>query len=665
MKNNNQAIVRKIAKKGLAANHGRNVFIALAVFLTTFMLATIISVSVSYMDSLETYRIRLEGTTAHIGLLDIGDEQVEKLKGLDYIADYSTGFTVAETNGDYTNGNGALLVYLDETNWNVFRKPAFSDIVGEYPQNYDEIMVPAWILNNMGITEPKIGMDITVDYRIDNSPVQTRTFKLSGYFTSYIRLRAGGNEGLLVSREFAEASGHTVKEHGNVQIRYTNDKKVTEYNEMLARDLSIDVRDIYTIAKYNPSSDNSIDPLHITLAVFAVILLLVGYLLIYNTLSASVSRDVRFYGLLKTLGTTPKQIRKSIYIQTLYICGAAVPPGLLFSIFASLVFIPNLLRNMNADITRTGAVVSFNAAIYIGAAAFSVITALVGAMIPARKAARISPIEAVRFSEQSYTRKEMRSSSYKPLKAAWRNVFRIRKSAILVFSSLFLGMTMFMAVTTLLDSTSIDKMVESSMANVDGDIYLRNRKPQEAMFNRTVGDVDLQIFTPSFMKLLGTLPGLTAIVPRYIYPLKMDVGIKDMQDNVHYEIGQAFGLGKDEITQLSELSFDVDAFERGEFVLLKSTGEIPEIEVLFANAAKPVSLKVGGYLGGSFGSPPEIYISNTLLGEIVTEPIIHDISLYIEEASQREALAVVKSLTDGQPYIKRTSAFEVRTEFEV
>ena len=678
MRNNNQAIVRKISRKSLAANKGRNVFIMLAVFLTTFMLGTIISIGISYMESLETYRIRFEGTTAHAGLVNVNAEQIEKIKTLDYISHYSTGYMVADVNPNNNDGISAMLAWLDTTNWEVFRKPAFSNIVGNYPQSRNEIMVPTWILDNMGIKEPKIGMDITVTYQIDNEQPQTHTFNLSGYFTSYIRLQAGGNEGMLVSREFAELSGHTVEKNGNVQIQYIDDKKVTEYNERLARDLSIDITNVFTIAKYNALTEQSIDPFYIVCAVLVLFLLLAGYLLIYNVLSVSVSRDIRFFGLLKTIGTTPRQIRKSIYIQILSICCIGVPVGLLFSALISLVFIPGLISNMSGDIMKSGAVISSNPIIYIGASVFAVITSLTGALIPAKKAACISPIEALRFSEQGDVRKKkIKSSGFNALKVAWRNVFRVRKRAVLVFVSLFLGMTMFLAVTTILESTSMDKMVESSMNNIEGDIYLRNSKPDLTRVDE-MENGDLQVFTPDFMNYMESLPGLTEIKTSNIYPLKMDLGVTDIQGNFIYTEGEAVGLTADEIAKLCadmQFAFDAAAFERGEFILVATfaKSERESTEVFFATVDQPIVLKIGGYIDvtplqtdGAYPvyPIPKIYISNSLLHELVSDPIIHGISLFIDEASQREALDIIKALTSGQSDIRRTSAFEIREEME-
>ena len=58
-------------------------------------------------------------------------------------------------------------------------------------------------------------------------------------------------------------------------------------------------------------------------------ILLTGYLIIYNVFQISVAGDIRFYGLLKTIGTTPRQLKRIIRIQALSLSAAGIPLGLL------------------------------------------------------------------------------------------------------------------------------------------------------------------------------------------------------------------------------------------------------------------------------------------------------------------------------------------------
>ncbi len=72
-----------------------------------------------------------------------------------------------------------------------------------------------------------------------------------------------------------------------------------------------------------------VDPMTVVaIAAVALLIIFTGYLIIYNVFQISVAGDIRFYGLLKTIGTTPRQLRRIIRIQALALSAAGIPIGL-------------------------------------------------------------------------------------------------------------------------------------------------------------------------------------------------------------------------------------------------------------------------------------------------------------------------------------------------
>lgn len=63
-KNNNKNIVKKITKLSLMFNRGRNIFVVLAIVLTTFMTCSIFTIGVSLVNNYNTMNIRIRGTTS-------------------------------------------------------------------------------------------------------------------------------------------------------------------------------------------------------------------------------------------------------------------------------------------------------------------------------------------------------------------------------------------------------------------------------------------------------------------------------------------------------------------------------------------------------------------------------------------------------------------------
>ena len=105
--------------------------------------------------------------------------------------------------------------------------------------------------------------------------------------------------------------------------------------------------------------------------------------------------DIRFYGLLKTIGTTPRQLRRVIRAQALMLSLAGIPVGLLLGWLLGGVLTPVVTARLNS----VAAVTSADPRLFIGSALFALITVFLSCRRPGRMAAKVSPIEAVRYTE--------------------------------------------------------------------------------------------------------------------------------------------------------------------------------------------------------------------------------------------------------------------------
>ncbi len=366
-----------------------------------------------------------------------------------------------------------------------------------------------------------------------------------------------------------------------------------------------------------------------------------------------------------------KQIKWMVLQQILRLCVVGIPLGLFVSVLVSLVAVPMFL-NMYTQVASAGYSISFNPLIFIGAAIFSLITAITGAFRPAWKAARVSPIEAIRFSEHGCVRSKTRTSAFSPIKMAWRNVFRVPKHTILVFCGLFLGMTIFMAVSVILSSTSVDMFVKAATANIKGDIYLKNSMPELYEFD------DMHVFTSEFMNSLNELPGMTDMRVSYVNKIRMDIA--DTQGDIHNLEGYAYGVDAKSIPDLSdELGYTIDetAFERGEFVIIRDIWKEPlsltdTVKFFVGDMEKPVSYVLGGvlpsefvtYYGTGYNRLPSVYMSGSLLKKLVEEPAVYEIEIDIEKSKQKQALSIVNEWIASYRNMILRSGIEIRGEAE-
>lgn len=190
------------------------------------------------------------------------------------------------------------------------------------------------------------------------------------------------------------------------------------------------------------------------------IILLTGYLIIYNVFQISVVKDIRYYGLLKTIGTTGRQIRKIVRRQAWKLAVAGIPLGLVTGFFVGKGIVPLVVERsayQGSDVQ-----VSLNPWIFAGAILFSLATVWISTRKPARIAGRVSPIEAVRYTEdQNEKKKEKKGTDGGKLwRMALSNLARSKGRTVIVILSLSLSVILLNSIFTVTSSFSMDQFLK-------------------------------------------------------------------------------------------------------------------------------------------------------------------------------------------------------------
>lgn len=686
----NKLVIKKLTVRTIKANKVRNIFVIIAIALTALLLSTIFSIGISGTESIQLQKIRTMGTIEHGGLTCPTVEQIKKLKSLDYIKDVGIMAHAGEITETSEMGNLSLsLFWFDKTEWEKLRIPAMSNIKGKYPQAYNEIMIPEWILKRMGITNPKIGMDIQIKYVKPNRPeseASSENFKLSAYYTEYSNLRSGNVGMMYVSKAFVDSKEITPEKSGTVTVHFKSNKNIEEQFEKLSREVpAYKTQKWKTVPLYETDNGGRLSTI-VGLSGLILFIMLSSYLLIYNVLYISVSKDVRFYGLLKTVGTTPRQIRKIVTGQATRLTAVGVPLGLALGAVVSFVAVPFALSGASIE---TGIKVSFNPIIYVGAAIFSLVTTLISSIKPAGMAASISPIEAVRYTGTTVSRKLIKGSTGgKVQKMAFRNVFRNRRRAAVVFLSLFMGLTTFMLVNTLVLSMDTENYVNSYVEN---DFTLTNN----TFFQNGTGVK--QKFDNDFMSTLKSIEGITEIrkVSQKIVTLKYDETLykrhveefvkrfnspmptsEEMKKNPRIFWSSLVGLDTEYIKKLNKTlkePIDEEAFEDGRIALFSTNN--PKLfkmdsDVVFTADKKEYSLKLGGFLpertafNGGTGLAPIVYISNDYMKKLFTDPVLCSITINSKGEKEANVLKQLKGMTANDNEISIESRLETLEQFK-
>ena len=209
----------------------------------------------------------------------------------------------------------------------------------------------------------------------------------------------------------------------------------------------------YTSAQLGESIDATT---LIAIIAFLALVIFTGYLIIYNIFQISVTGDIRFYGLLKTIGVTPRQLKRIIRQQALFLCIVGIPVGLLlgYGVGASLTPVVMARTTFGVGVST----VSTSPLIFFASALFALITVLLSCARPGKIASKVSPVEATKYTEIVKSKKKQRTTrGAKVHQMAFANLGRNKRKTALVVISLSLSVVLLNMLVTFTGGFDMEK----------------------------------------------------------------------------------------------------------------------------------------------------------------------------------------------------------------
>ena len=111
-------------------------------------------------------QIRLMGTTADAGITNVTEEQLVEISKSSLVLDVGIQQRLGSVDTEQLRNARLGVVWINDTEWEHHRLPTISGVVGNYPLSKSEIMLPTWVLEQMGISDQQIGMEIVLSYQI-------------------------------------------------------------------------------------------------------------------------------------------------------------------------------------------------------------------------------------------------------------------------------------------------------------------------------------------------------------------------------------------------------------------------------------------------------------------------------------------------------------------
>jgi putative ABC transport system permease protein len=444
----NRKVITKLSFRSFKANKIRNIIAVIAIILTSILFTSLFTVAVSFNYSMEQQYMRMVGGYSHGGFKYVSKAQVDQLKVHPLIKEYGTTLTLGfpdkapfnkhHTEIRYGDTNGAKMFYSNPT-------------TGRMPKEKMELATDTAVLDLLGIPH-KIGEKVTLSYPLGKKTI-TDTFTLCGFWqtdeamlASQIWLSEAYVTKQLLAAGIKDSTGDLIGTW-SLDVMFSNSRHIEQDLRKVTEDNGYNLDD-KSASNYLPTGVNwSYTSTHLnkedslalvlTVLVIGLLILFAGYLIIYNIFQISVTGDIRYYGLLKTIGTTKRQIRRLIRNQAFLLSGIGIPFGLIAGYFIGGRITTIMMNIMSSK----SAFIAHNAWIFIGAALFSLITVGISCRKPGRMAAGVSPIEAVRYSEGGKQKRKYKNTKKgaKVYQMAKANLGLNIKKTVLVITSLSLS----------------------------------------------------------------------------------------------------------------------------------------------------------------------------------------------------------------------------------
>lgn len=469
-------IANKLTYRHLKENKGRTVVTTLGICVSVAMITAVFVAMASFLNLFgEIGKISSGNWDAYYYHLSQSQiEQVEKDSriskvGLKYGSE-NKSFQIKNPTS-YKRGTAEMII----GDKSYFEMVLTGNFDGKVPANENEVAVEKDFLDKNGMKDAKVGDKIVLTQ--GQRQLDDGSYVTGSNFNKDEKFVPSGDE-----KEYTI----TAILHTNPATKYSSVWRGISEDEIKSGDICAyitlakqnssaystieDIKNDYKIDVYQANEDvlasylsgRQGDFLVTMLPIVLVVLILIviaSVMLIYNAFGMSLSERVRYLGMLASVGATKSQKRKSVYFEGAILGAIGIPVGIL----AGILGISITLKLVGNKIISTGMIAGVNdsnmqmktvvpAWAIIGIILVSIFTIFISAFIPARKASKITPIDAIRQRQEIKVKpKKLKAPKYiKKIfgyegELAYKNLKRNGKKSRLITVSIALSIVLFIS----------------------------------------------------------------------------------------------------------------------------------------------------------------------------------------------------------------------------
>lgn len=365
----------------------------LCIVFAVFLVTVIFSMADMEIRSQKLQAIQSDGSW-HANFMQIDDGQASFVAARPEVTNFSWygALNYGLDLGYQIEGVETVICGFDEAFLEMF--PFQKIVEGEYPQDADSAVVTKSVKDRLNIS---VGDSIIL--RVPDGSL--RNIRVSGFSGNTSMLTDHDAFGMFLSMDgYKKLAGLTSSDQKGLcfYVQFNERCNIQKTLEDICIQTGLDqdqiAQNTKLLALMFQSNDSYMIKLYLTAAVLAVLVTAAGILMIAASLNSSISRRTEFFGMLRCLGATRKQVARFVIREALSWCRTAVPAGIIPAMIVvwGLCF---MLRTLSPGLFSELPVLGISWYGIIAGALVGVLTVLLAARAPAKKAAKVSPLMAI------------------------------------------------------------------------------------------------------------------------------------------------------------------------------------------------------------------------------------------------------------------------------
>lgn len=487
-------ILNRLTIRNLKLNKRRTIVTIIGIILATALLTAVATMAVSLKESVTLRSKKVDGDF-HLLLYDMTDKEKESVINNRQVESYYETHEVGYGVLDGCVNDSKPYVYIEALDSDTFEKAEINVTSGRLPEDDSEIVISSHIKTNGGV-KYNLGDKITFDigdrtyngkklyqndtYREDEQleAKQTKTYKVVGICDrlpygeeprtapgySVITLANKADTSLNKSDIYLRFNKKALKDRydltadilgvdktlfNKLNSGKLEDKEIQTLKSQLDKTHSYYINN--SLIKYEAFYDSSVAFVYNMAAVVMVIIIITSAVCISNSFAISINQKTKQYGMLASIGATPRQIRKNVFFEAAFMGVIGIVAGIGGGLSASYILVV-LSNKMLIDTFEMSIVYAPSLLGVLLSIVLAIVTIVLSALVPAIRASRMSPIMAINHSEDI----KIKSKSLKPPKLigkvwgeggvlAYKNMKRNKRKYRVIAISIALSVSTFIA----------------------------------------------------------------------------------------------------------------------------------------------------------------------------------------------------------------------------